>query len=458
METPPTPINKDIESILRGHPYKAIVRLAWPTTVSMLLHTLFNIVNLIWVGRLGPIPIAAVISATFIIWILYSLISILSTGVVAMISRFLGANQFDEAREVAEQTWRFALIFACAIALPGYFFREAIIDVMRLEPAVAKAASDYLGIYSLTSIFIVFAEWAGALFRASGNARTPLTVFAIGLGFNLVLDPLLIFGIGPFPRMEVVGAAIATAISYGLIALTVFWLLRGRPLPFEVNLSLFGRMNWPRLGRLLMIGTPISILGIVFSIVYLFINRITAGFGTETVATLGIGNRIESINYLVASGFGLATATLIGQNLGARNPERAAEMTHKTILLVSAYIGITSLFFLIFPETIVRVFTSDAAVIEAGRSYIRILALSQVFMGWEIVLEGAFSGAGDTWPPMIVAIPGAIARIPLAWLLAEYWGLGANGIWWAISSTTIVKAVVLYVWFARGSWKHRTVH
>lgn len=458
MDAPPTPANKDIESILRGQPYRAIVRLAWPTTVSMLLHTLFNVVNLIWVGRLGPVPIAAVISATFIIWILYSLISILSTGVVAMIARFLGAGQLEDAREVAEQTWRFALIFACAIALPGYIFRESIIAVMHLEPAVAKAASDYLGIYSLTSIFIVFAEWAGALFRAAGNPRTPLTVFAIGLAINLVLDPLLIFGIGPFPRLEVVGAAVATAISYGLIALTIFWLMRGRPLPFEVRLSIFGRMDWPRLGRLLMIGTPISILGIVFSIVYLFINRITAGFGTEAVATLGIGNRIESINYLVASGFGLATATLVGQNLGARNPGRAAEMTHKTILLVSLYIGITSLFFLVFPEAIVRVFTNDPAVIEAGRGYIRILALSQVFMGWEIVLEGAFSGAGDTWPPMIVAIPGAIARIPLAWLLAEHWGLGPDGVWWSITITTIVKASILYVWFARGKWKHRTVH
>jgi putative MATE family efflux protein len=203
---------------------------------------------------------------------------------------------------------------------------------------------------------------------------------------------------------------------------------------------------------------PISISGIVFSIVYLFINRLTSSFGTETVATLGIGNRIESINYLVAYGFSLATATLVGQNLGAQNPKRAAEMTHKTIQLVSAYIGVTSLFFLVFPEAIVRVFTDDPSVIASGRDYVRILAISQVFMGWEIVLEGAFSGAGYTWPPMIVAIPGAIARIPLAWLLAVHWSLGPDGIWWAISATTVAKAVVLYIWFARGTWKHERVH
>lgn len=458
METPSTPISRDIESILRGHPYKAIMRLAWPATLSMILHTLFAVVDLVWVGRLGAAPIAAIISATFVLWIMYSLVSILSTGVVAIISQSLGAGKFDRARAVAEETWRFALLFACMIAIPGFLFRQPIINFMHLEPLVAKTASDYLGIYFLTAIFIVISEWAAALFRASGDTRTPLIVFAVGLALNMVLDPLLIFGIGPFPRMETVGAAVATAISYGISTVLIFVLLRGKRLPFTFKFSLVGPMDGRRIGRLVMIGVPISISGIVFSIVYLFINRLTAGFGTETVATLGIGNRIESINYLMAYGFSLATATIVGQNLGARNPERAAGMTHKTIQLVSAYIGITSLFFLIFPDAIVRAFTDDPAVIAAGRGYVRILAISQVFMGWEIVLEGAFSGAGYTWPPMIVAIPGAVARIPLAWLFADYWKLGPDGIWWAISSTTIAKGVVLYFWFARGTWKRGKVH
>lgn len=458
METPSTPISKDIESVLRGHPYKAIMRLAWPATLSMVLHTLFTIINLVWVGRLGAAPIAAVISATFVIWILYSLVTILSTGVVATIARHLGAGEFDQARDVAQETWRVALVFAFLVAIPGFVLRVPIIAIMRLDPAVAKIASDYLGIFFLTGVFIVIAEWAAALFRASGNTRTPLIVFAVGLSLNIVLDPLLIFGLGPFPRMETVGAAVATTISYAVSSVLIFWLLRGKRLPFPVRLSFVGPMNWSRIGRLMMIGVPISISGIVFSIVYLFINRVTSGFGTETVATLGIGNRIESVNYLVAYGFSLATATLVGQNLGARNPNRAAEMTHKTIQLVSIYIGITSLFFLVFPEAIVRVFTDDPLVIASGCDYVRILALSQVFMGWEIVLEGAFSGAGYTWPPMIVAIPGAVARIPMAWFLADFWKMGPDGIWWAISVTTVAKAVVLYFWFARGSWKHRKVH
>lgn len=457
METPTTPISRDVESVLRGHPYKAIIRLAWPATLSMILHTLFSIVNLVWVGRLGAEPIAAVISATFVIWIIYSLVSILSTGLVALVSQALGAGAIGRAHEIAEETWRFALMFAFAIALSGFLMRDPIIAIMHLEPSVASTASAYLGIYSLASVLIVITEWASSLFRASGNTRIPLVVLSAALGLNMILDPLFIFGIGPFPQWGASGAAVATGISHAVAVLLILYLLRQDRLPFRAKYAMIGPIDWPRIRRLVAIGIPISISGIVFSIVYLFVNRITAGFGTDVVATLGIGNRIESVNYLIAYGFSLATATLVGQNLGARNPDRAAEMTHKTIQLVTAYIGITSIFFLIYPEAIVRAFTDDPLVIMNGKHYVRILALSQVFMGWEIVLEAAFAGAGDTLPPMIVAIPGAVARIPLAWLFAIKWEMGPDGIWWVITITTVVKGVAMYLWFLRGRWKHRMV-
>jgi putative MATE family efflux protein len=209
---------------------------------------------------------------------------------------------------------------------------------------------------------------------------------------------------------------------------------------------------------LVAIGIPICISGISFSVIYLFVNRITAQFGTPAVAALGIGNRIESINYLVAFGFSTAVATLVGQNLGARNPDRAAELTHKTILLVSGFTGVMTVIFLMFPESIMRIFVDDPAVLEAGKDYVRILALSQILMGWEIVLEGAFSGAGDTVPPMAVSIPGSILRIPLAWFLAVSLGWGVAGVWWAISISTLIKGVAVYIWFSLGRWKHRVVH
>ncbi|HUU45293.1 MAG TPA: MATE family efflux transporter, partial [Acidobacteriota bacterium] len=412
---PTTPVpSRDVELILRGHPYRAIIRMAWPATASMLLHTLFAVVDMIWVGRLGAEPIAAVISAAFVVWILFSLTSILTTGVVAMISRYLGAGDTDRARAIAEESWRFGLILGVVIAAVGVGFREPIIGVMRLDPEVTRIGAAYLGVYFSAALFLLVDEWGSAVFRASGDTRTPLLVISSALILNMVLDPLLIFGIGPFPRWEATGAAVASVIAHLIAAILFVIIIRRNRLPFPLHLRLIGPMNWRRIGRMVSIGVPISVSGVVFCVVYLFVNRITAGFGTEAVAALGIGNRIESINYLVSFGFATATAALVGQNLGAKNSERAAELVNKTIKLVSVFTGITAILFLVFPEVLIRFFVDDPNVVAAGKSYVRILALSQILMGWEIVLEGAFSGAGDTMPPMLVSIPGSIARIPLA--------------------------------------------
>lgn len=455
--TPPPQVNRDIDTILRGHPYRAIIRLAWPATVSMLLHTLFSITNAIWVGHMGAVPVAAVISATFVVWILISLTAVLSTGVVAMISQAVGGREFERAESIAGETFRFTLLYGVAISLVGFLLRGPLFELMHLEPEVVRLGRQYMAVYFGAGAFLVFSEWAASLFRASGNTRLPLVVASIGVILNVILDPLLIFGIGPFPEWGSTGAAVATAISYAITSLVFVWYLRGRRLPFGFRFSFLGHMDWPRIGRLVMIGLPISISGIVFSVVYLFINRITAEFGTAAVAALGIGNRIESVNYLISFGFSTAVATLVGQNLGAGNPERAAQLARKTVLLISLITGVTTVAFLLFPEQIMHIFVDDPAVLEAGKHYVQILAISQILMGWEIVVEGAFAGAGNTLPPMIVAIPGAVARIPIAWLLATALGWGIDGVWWAITLTTIAKGTSLYFWFGLGRWKKRLV-
>lgn len=457
METISAPVNRDIESALRGHPYRAIIRLAWPATASMLLYTLFSLVNAVWVGHLGADPMAAVISATFIVWILNSLVAVLSTGLVAMISRALGAGDTGTARDVAEESFRVGLLFAVLITLIGIVLRGPLFDLMHLEPSVVTAGKKYMTVYFSAAIFIVLTEWAMGMFRAAGNTRLPLIALSSGILLNAILDPLLIYGIGPFPRWGVMGAAVATAICYFVVCGVLMFMLRRGRLPFPVRIIPWGPIHWRRIARLVTIGLPISVAGIVFSIVYLFVNRITAQFGTGAVAALGVGNRIESINYLFAWGFSLAAATLVGQNLGAKNPARARELTFKTVRLVSAYTLVTSALFLMFPRLIVHVFVDDPQILETGQHYVRILALSQIFMGWDIVFEGAFSGAGDTLPPMLVAIPGALSRIPIAWALAVAMNLGPDGVWWTITATSVLRGAAMFVWFSLGRWQKRQV-
>lgn len=456
-DSPTQPLDRDVESVLKDHPYKAIIRLAWPATVAMLLHTVFAITDVIWVGRLGAAPIAAVISSSFIVWIILSLTSVLATGVVAMVARAVGAGEYQRATAIAEETFRFALFYSIIITVLGLLCRGWLFDLMNLEPDVARLGQAYMGVYFSAAFLIVFSEWVSSLFRASGNTRLPLMIHSVAIVINVFLDPVLIFGLGPFPHMGSTGAAVATAFSYLVGCVIAVALLKKGKLPFRFRMRLWGTMDWKRIGRLVMIGLPISISGIVFSVVYLFVNRITAQFGTPAVAALGIGNRIESINYLIAFGFSTAVATLVGQNLGAKNPERAADLTRKTIKLVTAFTGAMTVIFLLFPEAIMRIFVDDQSVLMAGKNYVRILALSQIMMAWEIVYEGAFSGAGDTLPPMVVALPGAVLRIPLAWFLAVHLGWGIDGVWWTITSSTVLKGIAMYIWFSLGHWKKREV-
>jgi putative MATE family efflux protein len=270
---------------------------------------------------------------------------------------------------------------------------------------------------------------------------------------NIVLDPLLIFGWGPFPRWETNGASLATIISAGCgTSVYIGMILRGRlqyPLMFRLMEKLDFRLAW----TIVRIGFPPAISGVVFSVVYIFINSIVADFGTASIAALMIGHRMESLSYLMSFGISMAASTLVGQNLGAGKPERAARSAWTAMRMSAGITAFMGLLFVIFPRELSAFFIADEQVIEVAVDYLRIIAVSQVFMGAHIVLEGAFAGAGNTLPPMAVSIPGSIARLPVAYYLCYIVGIGVNGVWWALTITTVAKALVLWYWFARGRWK-----
>jgi putative MATE family efflux protein len=192
--------------------------------------------------------------------------------------------------------------------------------------------------------------------------------------------------------------------------------------------------------------------------VYLFLNRITASFGTEAVAALGIGNRVETVSYLICFGFSMAVSALVGQNLGALKPERAEKSVWYTIGISGALTTVIALAFVLFPRQIAGIFIDDPAVVKIAVDYLLIVAVSQPAMAVVIVLEGAFSGAGNTLPPMIASLGYSTARLPIAYLLCFEFGIGVNGVWWAINVTMLVAAFMLYFWFRRGRWKLQEIH
>lgn len=449
--------NQKALDLTSGNITKNIFRLAWPAVTSMFLETFFSIANAFWVGKLGATSLAAVISSAFVIWIIYSLAAIISVGVVALVSRSIGAKDLEKAAYVSRQAFLFSILSSSILTVVGLTFTPQVFYLMGTEKEVTLIGIRYLRIIFLGAPFFFLIDTLSGVFRATGDTKTPLKVALFAVGLNIILDPFLIFGIGPFPRMGAIGASIATVISqFTGVMLFKYYINKGR-LPFSLSLKLGSKIDPEAVWRIVKIGMPTSVAGIVFSVVYLFLNKITALFGTEAIAALGIGNRSESLSYLTCFGFSMAAATLVGQNLGADKPARAEESAWRTGLIVVLITGFISIMFISFPKYISGFFISDEKVIEIAVVYLKILGLSQIFMGIEIVLEGAFSGAGNTFPPMVVSVPGSILRIPLAYLLALKLGWGVAGIWWAITLTSVVKGVVLAFWFKLGRWKRKEI-
>jgi putative MATE family efflux protein len=436
---------------------RSIFYLAGPAVGTMFLETAFSLANIFWVGKLGAVSLAAVISSTILIWINYSLAGTISVGVTALVARSVGAKDFNQASSVSRQGYLFAIFFAITLSILGVLFSRLAFVLMGTEPEVTHLGVRYLRIIFSGAVFFFLIDVLGATFRASGDTKTPMLVTMGSVGLNIILDPFLIFGWGPFPRLGTDGAAIASIFSQGIASLLFILLIIRGKLAFKFSLLPKFYLNPSMIWRILRIGIPASTAGILFSLVYLFINKIVALFGTEAIAALGIGNRMESVSFLTCFGFSIAASTLVGQNLGAGKPERSARCAWQTAGIVVLITGFVGTMFFTFPKHIASFFISDPKVVTIGIGYLRILALSQIFMALEIVFEGAFAGAGNTIPPMLVSIPGSLARIPLAYLLAVHWGIGINGVWWAITLTSIAKGIVLTYWFSRGRWKNRNI-
>ncbi len=412
-----------------------------------------NFIDTALVGHLGDSELAAVGSAGFVIWIIFSLMDLFSVGTVAIIARDYGAGDLRKASERSMQIFSFAMFFSILLAVCGVAFSDDILRLLNLAPDVEKMGSVYLMIVFMAVPPLFLAEVISAIFRSVGDTRTPMIIMLIAVGLNIVLDIFLIYGLWIFPRLETMGAALATAIAHTVGGLFALYFVKKGKIPFKIIPNKILPIDFKVLGRMFKIGLPIAIANINFTLVYLVMTRIMAEFGTVAVASIPVGNRAESLSYMTCFGFYMAVSSMVGQNLGARKPDRAIKSVWGTIGLTSATTFVFGLIFFIFPRELTSIFTEDARVIEISTSYLRILALSQVFMGFEFVFEGAFSGAGNTLPPTIVSIPGTLIRIPLAYYLAIPLGLGPDGIFWAITISTVLKGIAILIWFKLYKWE-----
>ena len=429
-----------------GRLSQAIIRLAVPAVGAALLQLVFLLIDTFWVGRiLGPAALAAVSTGGFAVWMLTALGEMIGVGLTALAARRHGEGAHGLAAVAAGTTLVAALVGGVVVALAGWVGLPWLFAIMGTPQEVTDLGRLYLGTY-LIGTPLVFGYFATeATFRASGDTRTPLLLLGASVVLTLVLDPLLIKGVGPLPTLGIAGAAIAAVLTRGLTLVTgVYFMVRRR----LVRLSVF---HWRSALTVLRVGAPTAATGVIFSFVYIGLTRVTTKFGTPALAALGVGHKLEGIAYMASTGFALAAAAVVGQNLGAMRADRARRAGWLTTGYGVAIAAVAAVIFLAFPETLVSVFTSDPTVIANGQMYLRIIALAELTMAVEIILEGAMGGAGFTLQPMLWSTGLTAARIPLgAWFAGAF---GLAGVWWAISLTAMGRGVAMALLWRSERWK-----
>ena len=423
-----------------------VLRLAAPAVAMMACHFSFNLIDSIWVGRLiGPAALAAVSTAGFYVWVALNLGEMVEIGLTAVAARRHGEGNPERAARAAAAAVLYAVAAGAVVSGVGLGLMDGMFRLMTVPPEVARLGHTYLATWLLGGPLVFGFFAVEATFRAAGDTRTPFLMLAGSVLVSIGLDPLLIAGVGPFPRLGVEGAALASVMVRGggfLLGLVIA-LRRGLiriPLP-----------DWRALPTILRIGAPLSLAGVLLSVIYMLLTRYTSRFGTAALAALGVGHKMEGLGFIAISGFSLAASALVGQNLGAGQEARAREAVRLTVRYCLVVTVTTAVAFLAIPEVLVTLFTSDRDVIADGALYLRVIAFAQIGQSFELILEGALAGAGYTFWPQVASTSLTALRIPLA----AWWSgiVGLVGIWLALSVTAILRGVAMIVFWKRGAWR-----
>jgi len=443
-------INKNI--------HRTILALSLPGMISSVLQTFYQLIDAFWIGRLGSEALAALGGLSFVLWAVMALAALSSIGITTLVSQNIGAGQSEEATFSAGQGMLLNSLTAVIFAAIVLVFQQDFYNIMGFGQIVASYAADYMNVVVFSLPFVYGFIGLEAVFRGIGDTTRPMIILAIALALNAVLDPLMIMGWYGFPAMGIKGAALATAASQALAVFLGFIFLRKKQFIPKISLRDKINIDFRIIRRILNIGSPIALGGFSFCIIYVFLTNIISRFGTEAIAAIGVCHRIEGIAWFACVGFSAAAAAMVGQAVGSENMKLAA----KSAWWVNGYgagtLFFVSIMFYLFPVQLVKLFTSDPAVIKLGAEYLQIIALFEIFLALEVIMEGVFSGLGYTIPVMLISVPITALRIPAAWYLAIKLQMGTDGIWWAIGGTTFFKGLLITLLFASGFWKSRLIN
>ena len=445
------------EDFTSGPIRRALGLLAIPMMLEMAMESIFAVVDIAFVSRLGTDAVAAVGITEALVTVLYGIAIGLGVGLTAMISRRIGAQDVRGAAEVTGQAIWIGALLSVIIGIAGVAYARDLLELMGASEGVIEQGAGFTAVLLGGSVTIIYLFLLNAAFRGAGDATVALRSLWLANGINIVLDPCLIFGLGPFPEMGVTGAAVATTIGRGIGVIYQLWYLmngRGR-IEFHIrylkfNLTLALRMIRISLGGIgqFLVATA-SWIGVM---------RIVSIYGSSAIAAYTIALRMMEFVFLPAWGLGNAAATLVGQNLGADKPDRAEKSAWQAAKLNAIFMTGTGIFLLVFAEFITGLFTAEPDVLRWGTSCLQILSVGFPMYAVGMVVVQALNGAGDTTTPVILnLICFWLLQIPLAFWLATGTSLGPNGAFIAIVVAESLLTILATIVFRKGTWKLQTV-
>jgi putative MATE family efflux protein len=447
-------IRGDEQNFTEGSINKAIFMLSVPMILEMAMESLFAVVDIFYVSRLNDSDAVAVVGLTeSVLTIVYSIAIGLSMGATAMVARRIGEKNTKGAAVAALQSIYVGFAIAFTIGAIGFFYYKDILIVMGASESIIATGSGYtrwmfVGNFSVMLLFLI-----NAVFRGAGNAAVAMRSLWFANILNIIIDPMFIFGFGFIPEFGVEGAAIATNIgrTAGVIYQIVY-LVRGKGI-LKIHLAPL-TINWPIIGKLLKVSAGGTGQFLIASASWIFLVRIMATFGSAALAGYTIAIRVIMFTILPSWGMSNASATLVGQNLGAGQPDRAEQSVWKTGFYNMLFLAFIMVIFFLFSGSILELFTSDKDVIFYGMRCLQIIAFGYIFYGYGMVIAQSFNGAGDTVTPTILNLFAFwFLQIPLAYMLAIQLGFGPEGVYAAIPISESALTIVGIVIFKKGKWK-----
>lgn len=439
-------------NLTKGPILKTLTKLAIPIMASSFLGTLYNITDMAWIGLLGSKAVAGVGVGGMFTWFSQGLAAMARMGGQVQVAQCIGRGERDRAHRFAQAAVQLATLMGMAYAVISLLFTRQMVGFFQLtDPEAQTAALAYTKIACGLIVFSFLTLTMTGLYTAQGDSKTPFLANLIGLVTNMILDPVLILGPGPFPKLGVVGAAIATvtaqAIVMTIMILGVFIQKKENVLK---GISLTAKIPKEYLSGICRIGIPTAIQGMAYCAISMVLTRMVSAYGAEAVATQRVGGQIESISWNTADGFAAALNAFIAQNYGAGKMDRVRKGYRASLWTVGIWGLLISFVFICFPQAIADIFFHEPKAVATAVGYLVIIGFSEAFMCVELTTVGALSGLGRTRLCSIISITFTSARIPLAIILGGL--IGLSGIWWALSITSIIKGIIFtctFLWITR---------